>query len=375
MDCRSNCCLVFSLLIIFPLLCFHSRADGTGSVFFLDSTSHQYLRPQSSDSTAEKILILFPEVVGAVSVLLGVPPPILASSSSDKLNEVLMPNPFDRPRAVFMLEVNGVKVGSNDEFSTNVIEREVFMNQSDAEIHLPDEDEVSVISLNEPLSFDSDSGFTDKDIDYFATWLGGSYVANPAEKLTGDLIFPYSNDARLKLRMSKKADREFTTSLMSLIHNIQKAIDIHNDLSGVNIRSELLTGSFDGIKALQEQYGRDAAQQGLELFVASVSKIFDSLQTAYKGKIVGVMLFKGESESSEKVLKVKVSPRPYARWLEEKKQASLNSTLIVKVALVRTTLAWITGIIFIIATVLGTCCLMNMPLTRDTLLYSNVKLD
>jgi len=278
---------------------------------------------------------------------------------------------------LFLLEVNGAEVGPGNDFFGNAVGRRVVLGQNDAEIQLPDEDEVSVVSLNEPLSFDSDSEFTDKDLNVFASWLGGSYVTNSLEQLTGELTFPLANGVHLKLHMSKKADREFTTSLMSLIHNIQRAMEIHQDLSGsMNIKSELVTGSFDGIKAIQEQYGTDVTQQGLELFVTSVSKIFDSLQTAYKGKIVGVILFNGEPDTSEKVLKVKVTPRPSARWLEEKKgSSSINSTIIAEVALVRRTLAWITGIIFIISTLLGICFLMNMPLTRDTLLYSNVKLD
>ncbi|KAM7466078.1 hypothetical protein LguiB_013640 [Lonicera macranthoides] len=374
MDFHRNHRFSFSLLIIFSsLLCLHSRADeGTGSVFFLDSKSHQYLRSHSSDSTSETNSMLLPEVVGAVSVLLGVPPPMLSASSSDKLNEVLMPNPFDRPRAVFMLEVS---VAEGNDYFGNTLGRRVIFGQKDAEIQLPDEDSVSVVSLNEPLSFDSDSEFTDKDLHDFASWLRGSYITNALEQLTGELTFPLANGVHLKLHMSKKTDREFTTSLVSLIHNIKRATEIHQDLSGsMHLQSELVTGSFDSIKVLQEQYGTDAARQGLELFVTSVSKIFDSLQTAYKGQIVGVILFNEKPQTSEKVLKVKVTSRPSARWLEEKK-ASANATMIAEVVLVRRVLAWITGIILIIATLLGIYFLMNMPLTRDTLLYSNVKLD
>ncbi|MBA0555447.1 hypothetical protein Golob_025625 [Gossypium lobatum] len=90
--------------------------------------------------------------------------------------------------------------------------------------------------------------------------------------------------------------------------------------------------------------------------------------------------------------------RPSLRWLEETK-SSLNTTLAAQM-LVRRTLAWITGVVLLIATLLGKFTLsilltdlgvlmklfftllsvavyflLNMPLTRDTLLYSNVKLD
>lgn len=40
-------------------------------------------------------------------------------------------------------------------------------------------------------------------------------------------------------------------------------------------------------QVLQEHYGAEGiAENGLELFVTSVSKIFDSLQAAYKGMMV-----------------------------------------------------------------------------------------
>ncbi|KAF5736653.1 hypothetical protein HS088_TW14G00801 [Tripterygium wilfordii] len=105
-----------------------------------------------------------------------------------------------------------------------------------------------------------------------------------------------------------------------------------------------------------------------------VSKVFDSLQSAYKGEIVGVVLLSGTPPlESETMLNVMFTSRPSARWLVESKE-STNST-IAEVVLVRQTLAWLTGIILIIATLLGIHFLLNMPLTRDTLLYSNVKLD
>ena len=43
-------------------------------------------------------------------------------------------------------------------------------------------------------------------------------------------------------------------------------------------------GSFDGIKALQEQHDIDGFdKQGIRLLLATLSKIFDSLQITYEG--------------------------------------------------------------------------------------------
>lgn len=372
----------FCLLVSLSLLSLHSRADETGSVFFLDSSSNRYFRPSPSDATTdEKNKILLPEIGAAVSVLLGfAPPATLSASSSDKLNELLMPKPFDRPRAVFILEVNGAKdvrrVGMDNNVFGSALRSGVVFGQNKADIQLQDQDEVSVVSLNERL--DSDAECTDKELTDFAWWLGGSYVSNAVEPLNGELTIPLENGVQLNLHMSKKADREFTTSLVSLIRNLRHAMIMHQDLSAsMNNPAELLTGRFDGIKALLEQYGSDGiAQQGVELLATSLSKIFDSLQTAYKGQIVGVILFNATPQSESKtMLTVTYTSRPSPRWLEEEKTLPNSTAIIAEVLLVRTTLAWITGIILLISTLLGIYFLMYMPLTRDTLLYSNVKLD
>ncbi|PIN11551.1 hypothetical protein CDL12_15834 [Handroanthus impetiginosus] len=129
-------------------------------------------------------------------------------------------------------------------------------------------------------------------------------------------------------------------------------------------------------QALQDHYGNDGiAQSALEVFVNSISKTFDSLQAAYQGKIVGVIAHGGLHESElENMFHVTVASRPSARLLEETEAAAVPTKL-AEVVFVRKTLAWVTGIILLIATLLGILFLLNMPLTKDTLLYSNVKLD
>ncbi|KAI3746914.1 hypothetical protein L6452_09356 [Arctium lappa] len=375
MDSRKPPSCTLILLIISSILFLQSRADGSGSVYFLDSSTHYYFRSRLSESKSMSL----PEVGSAISVLLGfAPPSTLSSASSEKLNEVLIANPFDRPHAVFLLEINGF----GDKLSGSDSDSDVFSRAlksdvaiGDAEIQLSDEDELSLVSLNEPVA--SDMEFTDNDLTNFAFWLGGSYVNTASEPLSGELTIPLANDVQLKLHMSKDADREFARSIISLIHNVERAVQLHEDLSRSMLTlSELIKGRFDGLKAFQEHYGtRDIVQKGAELLVTSVSKIYDSLQTTYKGQIVGVIVFNGSpGEESDSMLTVKFTTRPSPRWLEEK-GSHADAIRIAEVILVRRTLAWITGIILIIATLMGICFLMNMPLTRDTLLYSNVKLD
>lgn len=372
----------FSLLLIFSLLCIQSRAGASGSIFFLDSPTHPFLRPRSSDDAMKVDSVLLPEVGAAVSVLLGfAPSSTLSAASSSKLNEILLPNPFERPRSVLMLEVRGVEdpevvVEHDNALFRSALKRDFFYGTDKAEILLPGDDKVSVVSLDERLSFDSDTNCTDKEISDFASWMGGLYVANALKPLNGELTIPLAGGANLNLHMSKKADREFIASLLSLIHNIKRVIEMRQDLSGsMQNAAELLTGCFDGIKVLDEQYGPSGvAQQGVELLLTTLSKMFGSLQVAYKGQIVGVISFTGTPPSSEKMLNVMFTSQPSARWLAETED-SPDLTAIMKIALVRKTLAWITGIILVASTLLGIYFLLNMPLTRDTLLYSNVKLD
>ncbi|KAK2643929.1 hypothetical protein Ddye_019124 [Dipteronia dyeriana] len=368
---------IFLLLIVSSLLCIQSRTDSTGTVFFIDIPKQQYLRSPSPNDAVQSHSMLLSEVGAAASVLLGfAPTATLSESGSSKLNDVLMPNPFNRPRTVFMLEVRGVDDPKfmvkldNTRFS-DAYSSKISPNSNKVDIQLPDEDEVSVIFVDEQLE-----DRNDKEIHDFASWLGGSYVADASEPLNGELTFPLSNDINLNLQLSKKAERKFTLSLLALFHNMKRAMEMHEAQSMLR-SAELMMGCFDGIEALQDQYGPEGVtQQGMELLLTTLSKLFDSLQTAYKGQIVGVILFNGSPlPESETVLNLMSTSLPSSRWLAEEVEGSIDVTTIAAIALVRLTLAWLTGIILIIATLLGIYFLVNMPLTRDTLLYSNVKLD
>ncbi|PRQ35931.1 hypothetical protein RchiOBHm_Chr4g0385911 [Rosa chinensis] len=364
----------FYLLTVSSFFFFsQARAQGTASVFFIDSSTHQFLR---SNDVVEPDSMSLPEVSAAVSVLLGFAPPAsLSAAGSSKLNEVLEPNPFNRPRAVFVLEVRGIAdptlvVKQNSMFKS-AYETKIDLGLKKVEIELPDESEVSVFSLDE-----QSADYNDNEISNFASWMGGSYVPDTLEALNGELAIPLANGDQLKLHMSKEADRKFITSHLALIHNFRRAMELHEDLlHSIHSPAELLTGSFDGIKVLEEQYGSDGvAQHGMEVLVAVMTKIFDLLEHAYKGQIVGAILFDGVAPvESGKMLNVVFTSRPSARWLAETKTPT--NTTVVEVLLVRKTIAWITGIILLIATLLGVYFLLNMPITRDTLLYSNVKLD
>ncbi|PIN11257.1 hypothetical protein CDL12_16136 [Handroanthus impetiginosus] len=366
-----------TFLCVLSLLALHFKGIyGDSSVVFLDSPTRNYFRHKPTQTAA-----LSPSEVGAAaSVLLGIAPPsTLTAASSAKLHEVLMPKPFDKPHAVLMLEVAGAEDsqlivdGDKSAFGGSHRIKVVDIEQR-VDIYLPDEDEVSLVSLDE---LSNDAECSDKELSEFASWLGGSYAEDASKPLNGEVIIPMANDVSLRLQMSKGVDREFFTSLLFLINNIRRAMEMHQMLiNGKRSPAELVIGRFNGIKDLQDHYGTEGiAQYGLELFATSISKAFDSLQAAYQGRVVGMIINGGPLASqSEKMIHVTETPRPSARWLEETESSS-NITQIAEVLFVRRTLAWITGIILLIATLLGIYFLLNMPVTKDTLLYSNVKLD
>ncbi|CAI0380344.1 unnamed protein product [Linum tenue] len=330
--------VLVALLLVSSFLCSSAKAERSGTVLFIDGQGHKYLRSPSTNGGVQSQSMLIAEVADAVSVLLGFgPSATLSAAGSSKLNGVLEPNPFDRPRAVFMLEVTGIKdlpqasISAIEKYS-HALQRNTVLGSEKAKIELPG-GEVSVVHLDDGLE-----DFTEKEIT--------------------DL----------------EADRKYVGMLLALMRNSKRARLMHEDLSqGTRRPAELTIGCFDGIKALREQYGTESiVQQGEELLLSVLSIVLDSLQAAYKGQLVAVVSFKPESQTK---LDVVLTDWPSARMLVESNVSPVLNATILEVALVRTTLAWLTGIILLVSTLIGVCMLFNMPLTKDTLLYSNVKLD
>ncbi|PPD98348.1 hypothetical protein GOBAR_DD04597 [Gossypium barbadense] len=334
---------IFHLFLISLLLFSFSKAESNGSVFFIDSSSHQFLRAQTTNDLAQSILL--PEVGAAVSVLLGVAPTVTLSAFGS--SKILVVEPKN---ALF----------------SKALKNSVDLGSSKADILFPDDEDLSMISLDHPLG-----DYCEEEINEFASWLGGSYATDVTKPLDGVLTIPLANGDNMNLHMSKKVHREFASKLFALYRNIRKAMERHEDLSQILRRpAELIMGSFDGIKHDTDGFDK----QGMRLLLATLNRIFDLLQTTYEGHIVGVILFNGVPQPESKTLmNMMYTSHPSPRWLEETK-SSLNTTLAAQM-LVRRTLAWITGVVLLIATLLGVYFLLNMPLTRDTLLYSNVKLD
>ncbi|KAJ1269728.1 hypothetical protein BS78_07G233300 [Paspalum vaginatum] len=358
------------LLLLFLALAALGQGQSHGeeaSAVFIDAASHRYLRhQQAGDQDASMSL---DEVSAAVSVLLGFAPPTsLPALSSLQLNKVLLPNPFDRPRAVFLLQIAGSNALADSFVSKgSSIFKTKIDGANNATPGLTDKDELIVIHSDESLDL-SRSDYLDVELSSLANWLEGSY-----QKSRGKLVIPLESGNSLTLLLDKEADLKFAASLASLLNTIERAIQVHEDFSSVVSPAELLACHFTGMKALEDEYGStETVKQGTEIVRRAVTKAFQSLNGAYKGKIVGLVVSTKEVSSSLGSIIDAPSSVHISRQLEE---ASKTNATIAPVVLVRKSLAWITGIILLVSTLIGVCLLMNMPLTRDTLLYSNVKMD
>ncbi|XP_062196652.1 uncharacterized protein LOC133899641 [Phragmites australis] len=364
------------LLLLLPLflaLAAAAAASGQGqghgeaSAVFVDGASHRYLRNQQDDDQGTSMSLN--EVSAAVSILLGFTPhTFLPAHSSSKLNKVLLANPFDRPRAVFLLQIDGSHASADSfisEASSSFKTR--IEGANSAATGLTDKDELIVIHSDESLDVVSGSDYLDNELSNLANWLEGSY-----QKSSGKLVIPLESGNSLTLLLDKEADLEFASSLVSLRKTIERGIQVHEDFSGVVSPAELLVCHFTGIKALVDEYGStEIVKQGTEVVRRAFTKAFESVHGAYKGKIVGLVISTKEASPSLGSIIDAPSSLHISRRLEEASQTNATASVV----LVRKSLAWITGFILLVSTLIGVCLLMNMPLTRDTLLYSNVKID
>ncbi|CAA0383516.1 unnamed protein product [Arabidopsis thaliana] len=339
----------FYVFVVALLLTLNYRGEASGSVFFIDGSNNQYLRPRSS---SEALPMSPVEISAAVSALLGfAPSATLTADGSSKLNKILKPNPFERPRAAFVLEIAGaddmlLETSPSHSFLGNAIRSSIKSDSYKADTELPD-NEVVVVSVNEPSS-----DVTDKDINDFASWLGGSYVAG-AEPSSGLLSIPLAGGANVEFNLEKEAERKFALNLLGLYQNIRQAVSVYDDLShGIDRTAELTVGRFGGIDALAQEYGQGMAKQGMDVLLSTLSKLFNLLETSHKGQIVGVIVLDERvNQESENLLNFG-SSRSSARSMVEV-EGIPSAAIIAEVILVRLTLAWLTGIILLIATILG----------------------
>ncbi|KAH7426084.1 hypothetical protein KP509_11G084000 [Ceratopteris richardii] len=346
-----------------------SKASQFSRVSFLEAAPGSYLRGTSSDGSQEG-KFSYADVSAATSVLLGsAPSSPVDNESASKLNELLMPDPFHRPRAVLLLTLEQVKPVS---FKSNALEqggnfgsfvvhdREIQQETMKSELLLPED--LSVLPLNMTSKGLSESSSLEIELEDMASFLGASYEMSKGSKGAFDLQL--IDGDMITLDLEKEEHWTLIDKVSSMIKNIKASVfDIDMMQGG------LIFGSLTVSKDLYEAPDSGiTSKEASELLHLIAVKMFTYLNNLLNGGLVGVIV-----DAPEPVLDMKFTSRPsHIRML----QVSADSiTATVAEVLTETIIAYITGIILIIALIIATCCLFKMPLTRDTLLYSGAKLD
>lgn len=235
-----------------------------------------------------------------------------------------------------------------------------------------------LLSLKGAADDGNDLHSIEKELSDLALWLGGFYSGGQ-KPLQGNLSIPLSKESILTFNLLKGADQIFAKELVSLYQNIRRIAAMHeNIVESSPDTAELLLGSFAGVEALQEHYGHNNIPcEGLELFLNVAVKLFNSLQLSYGGQIVGIVAINNNVVPSfQEMLDIKLTSRN-SRLLSEldSSKSGAPNFAIIQALLIRRAVAWSMAFILLVATLVGVYYLFSMPLTRDTLLYSSVKLD
>ncbi|KAJ7535263.1 hypothetical protein O6H91_12G025600 [Diphasiastrum complanatum] len=349
------------------------EASGSGSVLFLEGGTHKFLRPAVKGSDFQASTFSGSDVWSAVAVLLGIAPPLsMSTSSATKLDKLLFPDPFHRPRSVLALALPTLHKDVLKESLPNILGMSSYklhpLTVDDRETTKVSGNDVRVKFLTTDDSHDNPD-LLEHELDDLARILGGKYV----DLGEGHVSIPLPTGSEYKLFLSKKGDRDLVLELINLVRSLKESLDAWKGLAQVSqIHSDLFLGTLRGVKISNELAGGSLELQASEIFLFLVSKIVLAMETSYEGKFVAVLVMPMETakDSVEDILGIDLLQRTTRSLVEE---SSDTSDKVEK--LTRNALTTVTALILIVAALLGSYFLFSMPLTRDTLLYSGAKLD
>lgn len=378
---------VLALLAVSVTICLASVINAApqdnlvGKVFFLEGGHQEYLRQTLSEDNVEDEAISGGDNAAAIAVLLGIPPPLfLSPAASARLDSLLSPNPFKRPHAVIALTIRGITSESPRieeieeilELHSSVQQRPLYANGFQRPHELPGTDVVIQSLNNGEYTLDLEQG-----LKALVSLLEGVYEeGEEAEKIT--LIVPFlTGDLSMSLDLEERADRSFAEELLALFHSTQS---VSGQYGGEKAPAKLFLGTFSALELMEE--GSDHRRDATKLFLHTAARVLSVLEAKYDGKMVGVFsLLSGapgtrvlpmfsikDPRSSRSLLVQAAAPSPAASSNETLFEAEIEKLL-------SRSLLLVTVLILLIASGLGSCFLLFMPLTRDTLLYANVKLD
>ncbi|MCO5548293.1 hypothetical protein L7F22_001750 [Adiantum nelumboides] len=288
------------------------------------------------------------DVSAATSVLLGSAPlSFISDESASKLNELLVPNPFHRPCAVLLLILEQVKpgkfgysaLGQTGSTGFVVAHHRQLQIEAKASTLILSEDAL-LLNLNTTIDGVLKSTLGDGELNKLALFLGGSYEATK-EPLKGVLSIELPDGDMVTLDLEKEEHRDFVLKLSAFFHRVQDAAQTLDRMSG-----GLVVGTLTVSKEFYE-----APDSSITLTEASnlhhlvVRKVFAHLDRVLNGGLVGVIV-----HPQQQTLDLKFNSGPARLQLL---QTLSDTTTTVAEVLTETIIVYITGIILIVALIIG----------------------
>lgn len=364
--------ILLSLLVMKLIAVSGSQADG--AVIFIDSNIRpEHLRKTSS---IEKEVFTYEDIATSLAVLLGVVPKVAVDEkAASKIDSVVSPNLFYRPRAVLSLNIGGVELDSiRNEATLDLLGLGSYQQSpliaDNTHPRRISDDYVNVEVLTSLDEADTHIEVSEQDLEF--EFISTSYVLNGDSKTVNTISWDMSNGESFSLDMSNSADRLFFKELMEVFRGMKRAVTSQQSVE-LEQPADLYFGTFNGIIEFRDHYGSGHQTQLASKFVLyAMNQALQFLQANCNDKLVGVFTFT-ESANDFKVLTTERG----ARFLQAAAPTPGNETYPEEMALRlgNQAVIFFTVIILLVALLLSTCCMFTMPLTKDSLLYSGLKLD
>ncbi|CAI7761155.1 unnamed protein product [Closterium sp. NIES-53] len=368
-----------------------AQVAASPAVLFLDQTKGSYFNRASG--SAELAALSTTATVAATAALLGVSvPPNSDADISAQLNSLLIPDPFNRPRSVFLLNLPGVdsSVYSNvTTGSVQVVQSRMLAPTSGVTAeYVADELEAEMIALYrsarlEGLKVDvATCGWKNADLDFAVE---SAVAASPCDNVCLELLMsPASvgDEASQQLRRvlntaldaNKDGDSNFLANLACVVRAMRSA---SYDSAEMAAHPHLLVASLAGF---QEKQDPQVASARLAFVLATISAHMYSLRLSNKGSVVAEVVLAGASsvQAAPHLLLQQIvlsgDQRPGARQLRgvvAASQVAQAQGLETPAEVQSTSILVATVILLISSLVLATGYLFNMPLTRAHLPHSS----
>lgn len=376
-----------------------AKVSASPSVLFLDQTEDSYFKGSDAAVAGDESYAMSPgSFAAATAALLGVSvPPHTDAIASAQLNSLLIPDPFNRPRSVLAL----VLPGADSAMVSNMSAGSVRVVQSRALTSSPPADASSLMADVDHELAAMWKGSREEGLDLHvaacsspdasaaaaAAAEGSQAPSAPCDQACIDVLVSadmVGDDESERLQQLMRAavdtnedsDSLLLAQLSCVVRAIHAAAQTSRDTTSV---PHLL---FASLSSFQHSGGDPSAR--LSFVLAVVSAHIGATRTVNKSSMVAAVVLPGTPSASalphshpliHQAAQAASQQRPGARQLRTvsaaKAAAAAQAVDAKTPADVAAGAVMITTVIvLIVAFIMATAYLFNMPLTRDTLLYS-----